>query len=737
MSTVNPARQVFQRPAGAPSSAPVAASPLAAPPVDPFRVLRKHVTAIVASGVFGILLGVGLYVGLGAFFPAYTGIVRFEVVGNLKDANQATPSDLDRDDVVIRLARTEIAFILSRQVLTDAVNDPDVQNTTWARKFRDANGAFLVPEAVDDLIESVTATYITDTNLFEVKWSTRDRRDVPVVLNRIHRTYKTLRDQMRDQEFNNDLRTFKNQESEYLRQQASLAADINRFVSEHNIFTLADLRSHPLQLEVNGLNTQVAQTRSNLTQLGSLYQQTSLKLQGTLDPSAEDRALAENDRSVQLLIQRVTDMRIEQGLTLALYGPEHRNLREMEVRLRVAEEERDRRINEVIQRNLNAQIKQLANQIESTQQLLDELLKRQADKDAALKELAGKVAEYQALEQRRNQVQAELERTLVAIADINRLRQRAAAERVRVLTQAQEPREKSFPPEPIILIPLCTLLSVGLVTGLLFLRELTDKRVKSASDLAIVPGVRVLGVVPDLQDDPTRIDKAELALRDQPRSVIAESYRQTCTPIMRAMDRNGHQTLVVAGGLPGAGTTTVVTNLAAFISAGGRRVLAIDANFRRPGLVKALGGSATDQAGLGDVLNGSQQPASVIQSIGGGIDVMGPGTPGSRVFERLVDGRFESLLAELRTRYDFIVIDAPPAVVAGEALVLAGKTDASVLVVRANQEQRGLVARLVSQFNGASSELLGVVLNRPRFTAGGYFKRNYAAIASYSSKAGS
>lgn len=125
MSTVNPARQVFQRPAGAPSSAPVAASPLAAPPVDPFRVLRKHVTAIVASGVFGILLGVGLYVGLGAFFPAYTGIVRFEVVGNLKDANQATPSDLDRDDVVIRLARTEIAFILSRQVLTDAVNDPD------------------------------------------------------------------------------------------------------------------------------------------------------------------------------------------------------------------------------------------------------------------------------------------------------------------------------------------------------------------------------------------------------------------------------------------------------------------------------------------------------------------------------------------------------------------------------------------------------------------------------------
>lgn len=735
MSTVNPARQVFQRPTG-PSSAPAAPAALAAPPVDPFRVLRKHVTAIVAAGVFGILLGVGVYVGLGAFFPAYSGVVRFEIVGSLKEANQATPSDLERDDVVIRIARTEMAYILSRQVMTAAVSDPDVQATSWARQFRDASGAFLLPEAVDDLIESVTATYVTDTNLFEIKWSTRDRRDVPVVLNRIHRTYKAMRDQMREKEFDNDLRTFKTQEQEYLRQQAALVSEINRFVSEHNIFTLDDLRSHPLQLEVNGLNTQIAQTKSALTQMQSQYQQTALKLQGTLDPSAEDRALAENDRSVQLLIQRVTDMRIEMGMTLALYGSEHRNLREMETRLRVAEEQRDRRIDEVIQRNLNAQIKQLANQIESTQQLLNELLKRQQEKDAALRQLAGRVSEYLALEQRRNQVQAELERTLVAIADINRLRQRAAAERVRVLTEAQEPREKSFPPEPVILIPLCFLLSVGVVTGLLFVRELTDKRVKSASDLAIVPGVRVLGVVPDLQDDPTRIDKAELALRDQPRSVIAESYRQTCTPIMRGMDRNGHQTLVVAGGLPGAGTTTVVTNLAAFISAGGRRVLAIDANFRRPRLVTALGGTGTDQPGLGDVLNGSQQASAVVQSIGGGIDVMGPGTPGSRVFERLVDGRFESMLAELRTRYDFVIIDAPPAVVAGEALVLAGKTDASVLVVRANQEQRGLVARLVSQFNGASSELLGVVLNRPRFTAGGYFKRNFAAIASYSSKPG-
>ena len=64
-------------------------------------------------------------------------------------------------------------------------------------------------------------------------------------------------------------------------------------------------------------------------------------------------------------------------------------------------------------------------------------------------------------------------------------------------------------------------------------------------------------------------------------------------------------------------------------------------------------------------------------------------------------------------------------------MVLANKTDAAVLVVRANHEQKGLVARLINQFAAAQSELLGIVLNRPRWTAGGYFKKNYAAMAEY------
>gem|GEM_PF-4728100 len=74
-------------------------------------------------------------------------------------------------------------------------------------------------------------------------------------------------------------------------------------------------------------------------------------------------------------------------------------------------------------------------------------------------------------------------------------------------------------------------------------------------------------------------------------------------------------------------------------------------------------------------------------------------------------------------------------VIAGDGQAIAGKVDASILVVRAWQEQRGLVSRLAGQLGQAKAAFLGVILNRPRNTAGGYFRKNFEAMASYASDA--
>jgi capsular exopolysaccharide synthesis family protein len=291
------------------------------------------------------------------------------------------------------------------------------------------------------------------------------------------------------------------------------------------------------------------------------------------------------------------------------------------------------------------------------------------------------------------------------------------------------PREKSFPKIEFI-VPATAVLVLGLMTGLLFLREVTDQRVKTASDLFVVPDARVLGVIPELEEDPTRAKRAELAVLLSPRSVLAESYRQACALIDKSMARMGHQTLLVVGGLPEAGTTTIVTNIAASAAASGRSVIVVDANFRRSRLAGAMGVDG-DAVGLGELLIEKAAIDDAIQTTESDIHVMSAGKPAHRVYERFNSGRFESVMSELRHRFDLIIIDAPPAVVAGDAMVLANKVDAAIMIVRAYQEQRGLVARLMNQLVDARCEMLGMILNRPRGTAGGYFKKNFDAMASY------
>ena len=87
----------------------------------------------------------------------------------------------------------------------------------------------------------------------------------------------------------------------------------------------------------------------------------------------------------------------------------------------------------------------------------------------------------------------------------------------------------------------------------------------------------------------------------------------------------------------------------------------------------------------------------------------------------------------------FTLLDAEsnmPITFVADAMVLANKVDAAIMVIRAYQEQRGLVARLMNQLIDARCEMLGIVLNRPRGTAGGYFKKNYAVMAAYSDQVG-
>lgn len=706
---------------------------LAPSTLDPIRVLRRHAWLIVLSAIVGGVLGLGAYLGLRIVYPLYTGKVLFEVQPRLQKAGEVSSSDLPSDDVVFRIAQTETMLLASREVLAQAIMNPEIRLTKWHRKFL-TDSTFNPDDAVDDLEKTVKTGVLRNSNLFTVSWSAHDPKDVPIVLNALQQAYLASRTERDRAVYDGNLSLFKGQLAQTQRELDDLGLQMQAMIRTANFTTLEDVWRSAQAYKAQQISEQLADLRTALNFAQTSHRIVGEQLQGTLEYTPEDVLAAERDPAVTRQIENIQEAKthlrryFEEGRR-----PEDAFVVRLDAQIRAMEAEREVKVQAIIRRNLEAQANNLYKEIErltaTTRALEDEDEKLQT----SLRDLAMQYSQYESLKVRRSHLEVRRNADVALINELTLMRVRADASRVRMVQRALTPRELSFP-RPTVIVPLGVLVMLGLCVGVVFLRELLDQRVKSASDLAVLPGARVLGSIPDITDDPTGAAGAELVVRRHPFSVLAESYRQACTSLLPMLERNAHQTLLLMGGLPGAGTTTMATNIAASIAATGRRVLVVDANFRRPRLAIAMG-VAADGPGLGDLLANATTVDQTIVSVDEGVSMMPAGTPANRVFDRLNNGTFDSIIADLRGRFDLIIFDAPPAVVAGDAMALANRVDAAVLVVRANQEHRGLVARLINRLSETHCELLGLMLNRPRNLAGGYLKKNYATMAEYSAEA--
>jgi len=732
MSTVTPSRPAAPR-TGASRTRMQAATTRAAN-IDPFRVLRRHLLWIILSVFVGAALGGVSFFLLKKVYPLYTGQVVFEIQSGVREAAEVGAGDPLRDDDVYRMAKTELVLLVDRSVLGAAANDPRLQKSEWfMNNFVAEDGSLLVAEAVDKLEDSLDVDVVRGTELFEAGWSAHVREDVPKILDAVADAYLSRVEMSENEVYNTNLESFNNQLMETTDEIDSLDDDIKRYIADHDIQSMVDSRYHTAAYALRAITQQIEAARSGQSIAYTNYLQIAAKIEGTLEYSPEDILEAEMDYAVVNHVRTEEAMKVELRVLRDQYNGDHMMIRKAENRLAASAAERKAKIEEVIKRNLHAKLKMFAAEMEKLQQAID-TLEEETDKESeVLRTLASEQSVFQSKLTKREYLEESRAADSDLIKEIKMMKFRADASRVRLYQRAITPRELSFP-RPEIMVPLGVLVVLALTVGVIFIREITDQRVKTASDLSILPGARVLGVIPDLDDDPTKCGAAEMAIRKFPNSVLAESYRQACTPILKGIDHVGHQTVVFLGGLPGAGTTTTMCNVAAGFAGAGRKVLVVDGNFRRPRLAGIMGIEA-DGPGLGDLLAGSATLDETIAETEFGVSVLPAGTPATRIIERLNTLKLDSLVAEMRGRFDLVLFDAPPAVVAGDALVLANKLDAAVLIVRANREHRGLVARLMNQLSDTKCELLGLLLNRPRGTAGGYFKKNFATMAAYGAKA--
>jgi capsular exopolysaccharide synthesis family protein len=254
--------------------------------------------------------------------------------------------------------------------------------------------------------------------------------------------------------------------------------------------------------------------------------------------------------------------------------------------------------------------------------------------------------------------------------------------------------------------------------------------VRTTRDVIRYLNVPILGTVPDADDEEVEIECIERAVRDVPHSMVTEAFRAIRTNMQFSAPAERMRSVVVTSPKPEDGKTTVACNLAASLASSGRRVLLIDANFRRPAIYRFFEGVPPE--GLSNILVATGRLTDhVVKTNLGNLDVLGSGPTPPNPAERLGSKFMRDLLEEAMAHYDQLIIDAPPVLLASDASVLAQAVDGVILVLRARENSRGVAQRAVSLLNHVSAHLFGVVLNAAQIRRGGYFREQLRTFYDY------
>jgi non-specific protein-tyrosine kinase len=203
-----------------------------------------------------------------------------------------------------------------------------------------------------------------------------------------------------------------------------------------------------------------------------------------------------------------------------------------------------------------------------------------------------------------------------------------------------------------------------------------------------------------------------LTMLADPRSPAAEAYRSLAANLQFAYADRHLQIIGVTSPAAGEGKSTTVANLAVALAEGGRRVIVVDADLRRPSLHTLFG--LDRQEGLSNLLLGDQTSIPLQDTAAPGVRLLASGPTPTNPLEVLASRRFDQMLALARAQADFVLVDTAPAGALADAAVLAPRLEGMLLVVSAGRTKRDLARRAREQLERVNANLLGVVLTDVR-----------------------
>ena len=235
-----------------------------------------------------------------------------------------------------------------------------------------------------------------------------------------------------------------------------------------------------------------------------------------------------------------------------------------------------------------------------------------------------------------------------------------------------------------------------LMSLLAVLMDLADRSYRSPDEIVADLGKPVLGHIPamDLPNIKKVIDSVDptIITLHHSRGRIAEAFRSVRTGLFFSSRGSDLKVVQITSPLPGDGKSTLCCNLAVTMAQSGRRVLLLDADFRRPRLQKLFGFEA--DVGMAQLVAGEcELDDATYTTCVANLSIMPGGKRPQNPAELLSSHRFAEMIDILKEKYDIIIIDTPPLLAVSDPSVVASIADGVVVTMRLRRNVKPLATR--------------------------------------------
>lgn len=366
--------------------------------------------------------------------------------------------------------------------------------------------------------------------------------------------------------------------------------------------------------------------------------------------------------------------------------------------------------------NLEVQIRETEDEIEKLQEELSTLISAQQIND--------KQDQIFALQSKLNTMQGQY-------GDLLSNTRQGAINTLTIIESAS-PSSRPIGPNKGLTVLLAAAIGFALAACEAYLLEFLDDTLKSSDDVLRLFSGPIIGHI--FEQDDGKNQENRLYDADDLHHPIAEAFRGLRTNIELSQADRPLKTILVTSADIGDGKTSVAANLALSIAQGEKEVVLLDVDLRRPNVHKFF--QVANEVGLVDLILGRAAISDVLRlKKDRKVAVLTSGGTPPNPTELLSSRRMDQLLSQLKETADVVIIDGPPFIVA-DALVMASKVDAVLMVVRPGHTRRSLARGASEQLKRAGARMIGVVLNRIPLRGADYYTGKSYVYTYYASRYG-